>query len=255
MNDIELLTKAHQLRGRLGLDPYSPVDIFTLAQSIQGMTAVFYPLGENISGMCLKGREDTCVIAVNSAMSLGRQRFSMAHEFFHRFFDENMKAICAMGIATESGRDTEKDADKFASYFLMPSVGFDNMAEKLASANQDKKLTFEDVIRLEQFFGVSHKATMMRLKNSAYMARNRFEDFFSRNTVRATAAFMGFSTELYQPAPPDKSYCSFGHYITLANALHEKERISDGKYEELMLAAFRPDLVYGHEGEEEYVID
>ncbi len=255
MNDIEILTKANQLRCRLGLDAYSPVNVFELAQSIDGLTTVFYPMGENISGMCLKGKGGTCVIAINSAMSLGRQRFSMAHEFYHKFFDENMKAICAMVIATESGKDTEKIADKFASYFLMPSVGFDNMAEKLASSNSDNKLTFGDIIRLEQYFGVSHKAAMIRLKNSAFLARNKFEAFFSNNIVYSTAERMGFSTDLYRPSAEGQSYGSFGYYITLANKLHEEEAISDGKYEELMLSAFRPDLVYGGGGDSEYVID
>ena len=255
MNDIDVLTKANQLRFKLGLDAYSPVNIFELSQSIEGLTTVFYPMGENISGMCIKGRRDTCVIAVNSSMSLGRQRFSMAHEFFHKFYDENMKAICAMGFAAESGKDVEKTADKFASYFLMPSVGFDNMAEKLASLHNDNKLAFEDVIRLEQYFGVSHKATMMRLKSGPYITRNRFEAFFSSNSVSFTAEIMGFSTDLYRPSPEGNSYGSFGHYITLANRLHESEMISDGKYEELMLSAFRPDFVYGNEGDNGYVID
>lgn len=61
----DLMTKAERLRKQLGEDNNSPVDIFALAQGIEGLTIVYYPLGNKISGMCVKGADGRCTIAVN----------------------------------------------------------------------------------------------------------------------------------------------------------------------------------------------
>ena len=87
MDKIDLSNKAYRVRKLLGADGQSPVDLFKLVQSIEDLTLVFYPLGQNISGVCYKGPSSR-VIAVNSRMSLGRQRFSLAHELYHLYFDE-----------------------------------------------------------------------------------------------------------------------------------------------------------------------
>ena len=57
LDKLDLNTKAQELRELLGEDASSPVDIFSLANQIDGLTLVFYPLGENISGMCVRDNE------------------------------------------------------------------------------------------------------------------------------------------------------------------------------------------------------
>ena len=57
MDKLDLSTKAQELRELLGEDANSPVDVFSLANQIEGLTLVFYPLGENISGMCVRDQE------------------------------------------------------------------------------------------------------------------------------------------------------------------------------------------------------
>ena len=82
IDKLELSTKAQELREKLGEDANSPIDIFSLANQIEGLTLVYYPLGKNISGMCVRDSE-VRLIAINSTMSYGRQRFSLAHELYH----------------------------------------------------------------------------------------------------------------------------------------------------------------------------
>ena len=79
---MDLSNKASTIRKRLGEDESSPVDIFSLVQTIENLTLVFYPLGSNISGACFRNRLSSLIV-VNSDMSLGRQRFSLAHELYH----------------------------------------------------------------------------------------------------------------------------------------------------------------------------
>lgn len=244
IDKADLMTKAIQLRKELGEDSNSPVDIFSLALNIEGLTLVYYPMGDNLSGMCIKGKSGDCVIAINSAMSLGRQRFSLAHEFYHLRYDDNMLSVCGKKIG--DGKDIEKEADMFASYFLIPAAELECKSAQLAAKHEDGKLSLDDIIRLEQYFGASHQAMVIRLKESTYMNRARVEDYLM-SSVRNRAEMMGYSPELYRPLPAEKQYKTYGHYINQADQLLKKDLISNGKYEELLMTAFRPDLVYGEE--------
>lgn len=238
----EIMTKAIQLRKDLGEDSSSPIDIFAVARSIDGLSVVFYPMGDKLSGMCVKGSGRNCTIGINSGMSRGRQRFSLAHEFYHMFFDDTMVSLCGKKIG--DGKQTEKEADTFASYFLMPNDELSRKAESYAGKNPDKKLTLDEVIRIEQYFGVSHQATVLRLKENKILSQTE-TDSYLQMSVKNRAKAMGFSGDLYAPLPTDKQYGTFGSYIEQADLLLQKDLISEGKYESLLLEAFRPDLVYG----------
>ncbi len=251
MDYAKLMTQAAKLRKDYGSDENSPIDIFAFAQVIDGLTIAYYPFGDNLSGMCVKGQYCDNLIAINSAMTLGRQRFSLAHEFYHLFYDDNTVSVCSMNI--NSGNETERKADMFASYFLMPDLGLTEMAERLA-AKHDNKLSLDDVIRIEQFFGVSHQAAVSRLRHTPYLDNEEAEKILSK-PVRHIAQSLGYSPALYEPSPDDKRYMTYGHYIGQVEAALNKGLVSQGKYEELLMDAFRPDLVYGNGEEEEAILD
>lgn len=248
----KLMTQAAMLRKELGEDNNSPIDIFALAQNVEKLTIVYYPLGDNLSGMCIKGQEGNNLIAINSSMSLGRQRFSLGHEFYHLFYDDNMISVCAKKINT--GKDIERSADMFASYFLMPDAALVEIAKRLASKHPDQLLTLEDVIRVEQYFGVSHQTAVYRLMHTPYLTDSTGNDYLTI-AVRRLAESLGYSSDLYRPLPKDKQYMTYGHYINQAEQLISKGLISYGKYDELLMDAFRSDMVYGNGEEEGDVID
>ena len=247
-----LMAQAALLRNKLGEDSNSPVDIFALAQNIEGLTIVFYPLGENLSGMCIKGTGNTSVVAVNSAMTLGRQRFSLAHEFYHLYFDENMVSVCAKTL--NSGKETEQSADMFASYFLMPEAALIMTAEKLVRNHKDGQLTLDDAIRIEQYFAVSHQATVYRLMHTPYISKEAGNEALN-TSVRVRAGLLGYSTDLYRPSPENRQYMTYGNYVKRTEQLLSAGLISNGKYEELLLDAFRQDIVYGEYDEAGDLID
>lgn len=239
----DIMTKAERLRKQFGEDNNSPIDIFSLSQSIEKLTIVYYPLGNTISGMCIKGSDGRCTIALNSSMTLGRQRFSLAHEFYHLFYDTSMKSICTKSIGT--GNEVEKNADAFAAYFLMPRAAFADKADNLL-LKHGGKLNVQDIIRIEQYFGVSHQAALYQLNNCGYITRDELVKLLNIS-VRRQAEAIGYSADLYCPLPEEKQYCTYGHYIDQADQLLNRNIVSIGKYEELLLAAFRDDLVYGTE--------
>jgi Zn-dependent peptidase ImmA (M78 family) len=182
-------------------------------------------------------------------MTLGRQRFSLAHEFYHLFYDDNMKSVCTKSIGT--GSEIEKMADTFAAYFLMPRAALADKADNLLTRH-DGKLNIQDIIRIEQYFGVSHQTAVYQLNNCGYINREELNKLLN-TSVRRQAEAIGFSSDLYRPLPKEKQYCTYGHYIDQADQLLNQDIISYGKYEELLLAAFRDDLVYGIEEDGELI--
>ena len=238
----EIMTKAIQLRKKLGEDSSSPIDIFSVAKGIEGLTLVFYPMGEKLSGMCVKGSDNNCTIGINSGMSIGRQRFSLAHEFYHMYYDETIVSLCGKKIG--DGKQIEKEADIFASYFLMPNDELTKKTESYMAKRAEKKLEIDDIIRIEQYFSVSHQATVLRLKENKILSQTEVDNYLQMS-VKYRAKALGYSGNLYEPLPEYKQYGTFGSYIEQADLLFQKDLISEGKYESLLLEAFRPDLVFG----------
>lgn len=247
---MDLSNKASTIRKRLGEDESSPVDIFSLVQTIENLTLVFYPLGSNISGACFRNRLSSLIV-VNSDMSLGRQRFSLAHELYHYYFDEDSDSvICSSQIG--SGNDKEKNADQFASYFLVPSAALYAAITK-CKKNSPGKLSLNDIIRLEQYFGISHQAMLIRLQSEGQLTSADLASM--QGGIISVAARLGFDTSLYKPTEENKKMQVLGHYICQAENLLDNDVISQGKYEELLLDAFREDIVYGLESEEGDIVD
>lgn len=247
LDRMSLSNKARELRENLGVDADSPVDIFALVQNIEDLSLIFYPLSKNISGACYKG-EDSKLILINSNMSVGRQRFSLAHELFHAYYDENMETSLSLS-QIGSGDEREKEADQFASYFLLPQYSL----EKIIKNKNNKRLDFEDIIRLEQYFGLSHQAMLYRLLDEGFISKD--EKNSMQTGIISKAARLGYDISLYYPSSEEKKILSFGHYMKLAEGLLEEDMISLGKYEELLLDAFRDDIVYGENFDGGQVLD
>jgi Zn-dependent peptidase ImmA (M78 family) len=249
MDKLDLWKKAANLRKQLGADATSPLDIFAAAHSIERLTMVFYPMGDHLSGICVKS-DGSAVVAVNSSMSAGRQRFSMAHEFFHLYYDDRLTSVCAKRIGT--GKDKEKQADQFATCLLMPPDALANRIRHVKKHETDR-LSVNDVVRLEQHFGVSRQAILFRLVDENEITQQEAEPM--RQRVTWSAARLGYDDTLYKPLPAGKQYMTYGFYIQQAEEAFKQGLISSGKYEELLLAAYRSDLVYGDESEGGELID
>ena len=247
---IDINSDAVTMRKNLGEDVHSPVDIFTLLGNREDLTITFIPMSERISGICIR-EESNNLIAINSTLSYGRQRFTAAHEMYHLYFHKDFdKIICSKDIDTNKDPG-EIEADSFASYFLAPYEALKYFIEQKLGESKGK-LTVNDVVGIEQQFGMSRQAILWRLVKEKYISRHEAEGM--KTGIIRSALRLGYDDRLYVPASKDRLYFTFGKYIKMAEELKEKEIVSTGKYEELLLSAFRGDIVFGlvAEGEDSY---
>lgn len=246
-NEIQFsaINKAITLRKKLGEDPFSPIDVFSLISNSDDITVVFYPMGENISGLCRKeGREK--LIGINSSMSKGRQRFSLAHELCHLYFHDLKEIVCSAHMAQENDDELEKEADEFASYFLLPPGALEDFFSELGKSRGN--ISLPDIIRLEQLFQLSHQATLVRLSKEGFITRDQVEEF--KNNVVRKANELGYDTGLYYPSPQKKQALTLGKYIRLAKELKTIGAITQGRFENLLDEAFRHDIIMTDEEDE-----
>lgn len=254
---IKLNSFAVELRRDWDLNPYSPIDLFSIVLSkLPDLTILFYPMSDNTSGMCIKNingipldefrqgnkvnDEEACndmVICINSNMSKGRQRFTLAHELYHLLFEEDKRDIIICETSNED--DSEIEANIFASYLIMTYEGL----ERYAKTNNLTEWSLEEIIRAEQYFQISHHAMLFRLREHEFIS---IEECIELRSVQIgyQARINGFSDSLYTPSSTTKKYFSLGKYIRSVEKAFSDNKISPGKRDELLLDAFRSDLTH-----------
>lgn len=221
--------KAALLRQQFGYNNSEPIDLKSLLLR-QGIITLFRSLGDDLSGMALKVNQDNEIyrfILINREKSLGHQNFTICHELYHLFIQENfVSKICKTGKFDK--RDTEEfNADLFASFFLLPEDGvFSNISDHEISNNH---VMLSTILRIENMYGCSRKSLLIRLKDLNLITDDIFETYNSRITFNATQ--YGYAPYLYKKSPSDSA---IGNYGELAHKLYELGKISETKYYNLL---------------------
>lgn len=101
--------------------------------------------------------DDIPVIGINANRPITRQRFSAVHELCHHFRDSDKQISCPIG----SKNYVERFAEDFAAAVLMP------INELRAQVNKRKNnignISFDDVLEIADYFGVSFQACLFRI--------------------------------------------------------------------------------------------
>ena len=253
---IKLNSFAVELRRDWDLNPYSPIDLFSIVLSkLPDLTILFYPMSDNTSGMCIKNingidlneltdmgdskeqSSEDMVICINSNMSKGRQRFTLAHELYHLLFEEDKRNLIICEASNDD--DSEIEANIFASYLIMTYEGL----ERYAKTNNLTEWSLEEIIRAEQYFQISHHAMLFRLREHDFISSEECRELKSVQ-IGYSARINGFSDSLYNPSSESEKYFSLGKYIRSVEKAFNDNKISPGKRDELLLDAFRSDLTY-----------
>ena len=235
--DNQLNVEAIQLRETWGLNPNGSIDITSVVLSkLPNLTLLYIPFSENTSGMCINDG-NIKIIGINSTMTKGRQRFTLAHELYHLLIEENTgkPIICNNPLRD----DSEREADKFASYLLMSEEGLSQYCDM----NNIDEWNLSNIISVEQYFQISHHALLIRLLNNRLISKKEFDEYKGKY-ISYEARIRGYGDELYRPSPKEDQYMTLGKYINTIEYLDETNKISQSKKKELLLDGYRGDLVF-----------
>ena len=221
VSEAEML--ADKFRYQEGLSLSEPINAKMLVRKLN-ITLLYRPLSENSFGISCRSGEKRFML-INSQSTRGRQHFTIAHELYHLYFDENPTPhMCCGGPA--SGQ--EKNANRFASALLMPRVGL--LSCLSVGEIEGRDVDIATVLRMEQLYGVSHSTLLIRLKDLGLISSARFDEL-DRISVKETAREWGYDSALYEPGNDGVVIGDFGEK---ARRLFECGKISEGHYNELM---------------------
>lgn len=222
----QIAIQAFDFRRNNSLSDVEPVNCKSLLLKLNVLT-VYRPLSDDFSGMCLR-KGDLKFMLINSKHSRGKQHYTIAHEFYHLFYQADFKPHPCNPGNTKGADASEKLADAFASEFLMPEMGLKKM---IPLPELDRKdISVSTILKLEHYFSVSHSALIIRLKNLDLITTKQYE-FFSQLRIKQTAKEYGFDLSLYQPG---NNGLVIGDYGIKAKQLYSEMKISESHYYELM---------------------
>lgn len=228
MNKFILEKYASQFRSKHGLGADDPIRFKSILSKLNVIT-IFRPLGTDFSGMAIKIRDEDVVrfLLVNSSHSLGKQHFTICHELYHLYIQNNFSSMfCNTGIF-QKGTGEEYNADIFASYLLLPENGLKSLIPDNELVKD--KISLKTILKLEHYYSCSRAALLYRLKDMKLITSATY-DKYSVN-VKWSAIQYGYSTDLYKPG---NDTLVIGDYGELARELFEKEKISENHYISLL---------------------
>lgn len=170
--------KAVEVRAylRLGLGPIADIDALC---ALLGVTVYRSPLGsdlsETISGGFFAHPAVGFSLLVNAEMTLGRRRFTIAHELAHALFHSGPKTRFLLSGAGKNPQ--ERFADRFAGEFLMPTEGIRRIMENRGIGPRVAEPA--DVIHLQRFFNVSYATALVRLQQGGFLTQQDYRAFQS----------------------------------------------------------------------------
>ncbi len=198
--------------------------------------------------------DGSIVAFINSSHTLGRERFTAAHELGHIILHDDV--LKSKLLLTSNGDDAlEKEADIFAVEFLMPELGVKEVFYKIIGVDP-KYVTEKHVIRMHNYFKVCYKAMLKRLVYLDLCSQNKYEELCSFCSLENAEILQkitqqeGYDCSLIKP-----SYVIYvsKEYEEIIKRNYEKRKISFKKFESLVEFIGKKPEDYGYEvSEDEY---
>ena len=216
---------ALKFRMDVGLSSREPVGVKTLIRKL-GILIMYRPLSPTFWGLSTGTADGRYkFILVNSNSTRGRQHFTVAHELYHLFYDNDPRPHFSCHPGKEQ---PEVMADAFAAALLMPYEGI--MENIPAGEIKSRRISLGTILRMEQFYGVSHQSMTLRMKDLELITPydcNRYNSV----PISVLARDYGLDTALYEPGNENLTIGDMG---MKARVLFEEEKISEGHYIEIL---------------------
>lgn len=165
-------------------------DIFHIIENYvlqHGMQLEFfrYPLGDADFCACTFIRSGRVFVVINSAMTLSKQIFAAAHEFYHlyNYFEEYDPTYQQHGSILDSatiGEETTKledmEANAFAGLILAPTR---SIQEQMGIYQIHREsITPKDILMLMEIYAIPYKAMVLRLFEDEIINEEKARDLF-----------------------------------------------------------------------------
>jgi Zn-dependent peptidase ImmA (M78 family) len=147
-----------------GID--QPVPLSEIAEA-EGIVVRYAPI-PTLAGAYVAGDEHAPPgIMINTRLPWSKQRYTLAHELGHHYFEHGSQADADTDLLTTSNAgdttsDYERLAEAFAAWMLMPRRQVNAALGRLGNAST---LSPVDVYRLSLLLGASYRATCVHLSN------------------------------------------------------------------------------------------
>ena len=162
---------ASEARDRLGLDPKEAVrDVCGLLEDNGVKVLLLDKKTDAFFGLSVAPNAGGPAVVVNTwdRISVERWIFTAAHELGHILLH---RTAYDRGSSEEREQE-EREADRFASYFLMPEPGFDSEWEQTRGLSLLMR-----VLKVKRMFRVSYKTVLHRLVESGRESKNVWKAF------------------------------------------------------------------------------
>lgn len=172
-------------RQRLGLGDRDPiVNVFQLLEE-QGVRIFRYPLGSGeIFGLSAFSRKYGPCILLNSANTIERQIFSLAHEYGHLLMHRRLYESADPAAGLDKEHPIEIMASDFAANFLVPAAGLQDVFSRYIG---QKSIGLEDLVLLKRYFKVSAQMLLRRLRDVGLVQKQDAVNLTVELEKRATA--------------------------------------------------------------------
>lgn len=215
-------------RNRLGLGDGPIGDLWGVLETDIGLRVFPLQMADNrTAGMFLYSEDYGGCVAINANQPEERRRMSAAHEYAH-FLTDRAKPEITILHTYKRVPETERFADAFARFFLMPAPGLSRRFETIRRA-KTRPINPGDVLTLSHLFGVSFQAMTWRLEELKLLPPgtwDRLRDLgFKPGQARNMLGLPPLAGAL--PLPP--------RYQMLAVQAYEDGLLSEGQLAERLL--------------------
>jgi Zn-dependent peptidase ImmA (M78 family) len=224
--DLETKREAYKFRHQHGLGSKDPINTRSLLLKLKTL-AVYKPLqSEKISGIAVKTDHIKSML-INSGRSIGHQNFTIIHELYHLFIQDDFSYMICNPKYSRSEKKIERSANRFASQVLLPEEGIIEMIPE--NEQRKNKISLGSLYEIEQYFMCSRSALLFRLQGLNLLDQYHAEQY--RKDIIRNARLFGYNINLYLS---DNKKEVIGDYGKLAKSLFDQERISESHYASLM---------------------
>ncbi len=157
-NNTAISRLAKETRALMGLGKRPACSLHKVLEQEYGVKIIYYPLACGSAASMVHPDMGKAVV-INANEAPWRRNYDLAHELFHLILWKAF-SLDEMNDALFFA-DVEKKADKFASMLLLPEDEIRRVIEQIIENN--KQLTYSDIVDVAVEFGVSAKALLYRL--------------------------------------------------------------------------------------------